>query len=154
MAWAPEDSLVIGISSRALFKLDREDEIYRADGLQAFVDYQCQHEDEPVEQGVAFPLISGLLGLNGTLSNNGKLAIEVVIVSKNHPACAIRINKSLQHYGLPIRRAVFTGGADPLPHLKSLQVGLFLSSEESAVSASYSYATRVGYPTGPRDLLW
>jgi 5'-nucleotidase len=156
MAWAPEDSLVIGISSRALFNLDREDEIYRADGLQAYIDYQCQHEDEPVEKGVAFPLISALLGLNVTLSCEGKPAIEVVIVSKNHPACAIRIRKSLQHYGLPIRRAVFTGGADPLPHLKSFKVGLFLSREEAAVSAALSAGLSSGLihggPEVPQEL--
>jgi 5'-nucleotidase len=144
MAWSPEDSLVIGISSRALFKLDQEDLIFRTQGLQAFIDYQTQHEDEPVVQGVAFPLIKALLDLNVTLSSNGKPAIEVVIVSKNHPACAIRINKSLQHCSLKVRRAVFTGGRDPLPYLKALKVGLFLSSEEAAVNAALAAGLSAG----------
>jgi 5'-nucleotidase len=45
MGWSPEDSLVIGISSRALFKLDDEDLIFRTQKLQAFIDHAVQHED-------------------------------------------------------------------------------------------------------------
>ena len=139
-----EDSLVIGISSRALFKLDAEDRIYLERGPQAFIDYQRDHEDEVIEQGVAFPLVQALLGLNGTLGPDGKPAIEVVIVSRNHPACSIRINKSLQHHGLRIRRAVFTGNGDPLPYLEALKVGLFLSSEERAVNDALAAGISAG----------
>lgn len=144
MAWSPDDSLVVGISSRALFKLDHEDLIYRTKGLQAFIDYQIEHEDEPVEQGVAFPLIKALLDLNGTLKSNHKPAIEVVIVSRNHPECAIRIKRSLQHHGLHVRRVVLTGGRDPLAHLKTLKVGLFLSSEENDVKGALKEGLSAG----------
>jgi 5'-nucleotidase len=64
MAWSPEDSLVIGISSRALFKLDEEDRIYREQGTEAFIDYQRAHETELIKPGVAFPLVEALLKLN------------------------------------------------------------------------------------------
>lgn len=57
LPWSPEDSLVIGISSRALFKLDEENEIYEKKGTEAFIAYQRQHEDQIVEPGVAFPLV-------------------------------------------------------------------------------------------------
>lgn len=131
MAWSPHDSLVIGISSRALFKLDEEDSIYRTAGTQAFIDYQREHEEQILEPGVAFPLVEALLKLNAKLGT--PTAIEVVIISKNHPDCGIRIRRSLSHYGLNIRRAVFTGGQDILPELRAFQVDLFLSKEESAV---------------------
>lgn len=144
MDWSPDDSLVIGISSRALFKLDAEDRIYQEQGTQAFIDYQREHEDDLIQKGVAFPLVQALLGLNETLGGNGKPAIDVVIVSRNHPECLIRINKSLRHYGIPIKRAVFTGNGDPLPYLKALKVGLFLSSEEQAVAG----ALRAGISAG------
>jgi 5'-nucleotidase len=144
MPWSPDDSLVIGISSRALLKLDAEDQIYREHRTQAFIDYQRDHEDDVIAQGVAFPLVQALLGLNDTLEMNGKPAIEVVIVSRNHPSCSIRINKSLQHHGLRVRRAVFTGGGDPLPFLKKLKVGLFLSSEERAVNDALAAGMSAG----------
>ncbi len=152
MAWSPDDSLVIGISSRALLKLDAEDRIYRERGPQAFIDYQCEHEDDVIEQGVAFPLVHALLGLNGTLGSDSKPAIEVVIVSRNHPACSVRINKSLQHHGLRVRRAVFTGNGDPLPHLQELKVGLFLSSEELAVQAALAAGISAGLIHGGPEI--
>lgn len=148
MAWSPDDSLVIGISSRALFKLDAEDRIYRERGTQAFIDYQREHENDLIEKGVAFPLVHALLGLNETLGANGKPAIEVVIVSRNHPECLIRINNSLRHHGIPIKRAVFTGNGDPLPYLKALKVGLFLSSEERAVTDAVKAGISAGLVHG------
>lgn len=144
MAWSPENSLVIGISSRALFKLDEEDQIYREKGTEAFLVYQREHEEQIIGRGVAFPLIKALLTLNENLGKPGKSAIEVVIVSKNHPDCAIRIMRSSQHYGLNLKRAVFVGGQDLLPHLHALKVDLFLSKEEEAVKSALSSGISAG----------
>jgi 5'-nucleotidase len=55
--------LVVGLSSRALFDLEEEDSIFRMQGLQAFINYQRQHEEEVLPLGSAFPLIKGLLSL-------------------------------------------------------------------------------------------
>src|ERR1017187_3001590 len=144
MAWCPDDSLVIGISSRALFKLDEEDQIYREQGTQAFIDYQRLHEADLPRPGVAFPLIEALLKLNETLRGTGHPSIEVVIISKNHPDCGIRIRRSLKHYGLNIRRAIFTGGQPTLPVLEAFKVDLFLSKEEPAVKQAISAGISAG----------
>jgi 5'-nucleotidase len=136
MAWSPEDSLVIGISSRALLNLDAEDRIFLEQGPAGFIEYQRAHEDEVVPQGVAFPLVKALLGLNERLGTPEKPAIEVVILSKNHPDCAIRIHRSLEAHGLRLKRAVFTGGQDLMAHLRALQVDLLLSKEEKEVKAA------------------
>lgn len=155
MAWSPEDSLVIGISSRALFDLDEEDRVYREQGTQAFIDYQQQREQDVIEPGVAFPLVRALLGLNAKLGGSDKPAIEIVIVSKNHPNCALRVRKSLEHHRLSIKRAMFTGGQPILPFLRALNVDLFLSKEEGAVrealQAGYSAGLIFGGPTGVAD---
>ncbi len=152
MSWSPGDSLVIGISSRALFRLDAEDQIYREQGTDAFLAYQRQHEEEIIERGVAFPLIKALMGLNNTLGKPGVPAIEVVIVSKNHPECAIRIKRSLQHHGVTLKRAAFSGGQDILPHLHALKVDLFLSKEEDAVKAAIASGIAAGLVHGgPED---
>jgi 5'-nucleotidase len=144
MAWSPDDSLVIGISSRALFQLDEEDRIYREQGTLAFVEYQRSHEAELPQPGVAFPLTEALLKLNQSLGSAARPAIEVVIISKNHPDCGIRIRRSLKHYGLKIRRAVFTGGQPTLPSLRAFKVDLFLSKEEPAVTEAITAGISAG----------
>ena len=55
MAVSFENSLVIGISSRALFDLQKENEIYERDGLQAYADYQIAHENDVLKPGSGFP---------------------------------------------------------------------------------------------------
>jgi 5'-nucleotidase len=96
--------------------------------------------------------VKALLGLNETLGVNGKPAIEVVIVSRNHPECLLRIDNSLLHHGLTIKRSVFTGNGDPLPHLKALKVGLFLSSEERAVTDALKSGISAGLVHGGPQL--
>jgi len=44
--------------------------------------------------------------------------------------------RSLSHYGLHLRRGVFTGGQDLLAQLRALEVDLFLSKEEAAVKVA------------------
>jgi len=84
MAWSPEDSLVIGIASRALFKLDEEDRIYRDEGTAAFVEFQRTHEQDLIKPGVAFPLVEALLKLNKH-SVSRTSGHRIVVISKNHP---------------------------------------------------------------------
>jgi 5'-nucleotidase len=156
LAWSPEDSLVIGITSRALFKLDVEDEVYRIRHTQAFIDHQREHEEEIIPPGVAFPLVTALLKLNSKLKKGSQPAIEIVIISKNHPDCGIRIRRSLEHYGVDIRRAVFTGGQDTLPWLRAFKVDLFLSKEENAVRSAIANKISAGLihggPENPEPL--
>ncbi len=154
MPWSPNDSLVIGISARALFDLDAEDRIFQLQKTAAYIAYQRGHEQELMKPGVAFGLVRALLRLNKRLGTPGKPAIDIVIISKNHPDCVIRIKRSLEHYQLPIRRAILTGGQDVLPYLRSLEVDLFLSKEaeavESALRAGFSAGLIYGGPAEPR----
>lgn len=80
--------------------------MYRTEGTQAFINYQREHEDVIVKPGVAFRLVEALLGLNKRLGTPEKPAIEIVIMSKNHPDCAIRIHRSLRHYGINVSGVV------------------------------------------------
>jgi 5'-nucleotidase len=90
--------------------------------------------------------------LNQTLGKPGQPAIEIVVISKNHPDCGIRIRRSLNHYGLSLRRAVFTGGQPILPYLKAFQVDLFLSKEEQAVKDAIAAGISAGLiHGGPED---
>jgi 5'-nucleotidase len=145
--------LVIGISSRALLNLEKEDTVYRKKGVQSFIEYQRDHQDELIPKGMAFPLVKSLLELNKRFDGESGAAIKVVIISRNHPDCGVRIMRSLATYGLEIPQAAFTGGQSVVPELKMFNVDLFLSYEENdvieAVKAGISSAKIFG---GPKDL--
>ena len=122
--------LVIGISSRALFDLEVENQVFKERGLQAFIDYQRAHEDEVLAPGAGFPLVKGLLSLNDGYQDR---KVEVILMSRNHPDVCLRVFNSIKHHGLDITRAALTGGALLAPYLKAFDVDLFLSPETEDV---------------------
>ena len=74
--------LVLAISSRALFDLSASHEVYLAHGIEAYRQYQIEHEDEVLAPGEAFALVQKLLSFNATL---GRERVEVVLVSPPGP---------------------------------------------------------------------
>jgi len=142
--------LVIGISSRALFDLEEEDRIFQIDGLRAFIDYQRTHEDVVLRPGSVFPLIKGLLGLNG--GPNGR-KVEVILLSKNHPDVSLRVFNSIDHHGLDITRAALTGGASLGPYLGAFKIGLFLSQSVEDVQSAANQGFAAGLIYSPPDEL-
>ena len=128
------EPLVIAISARALFDLETENQVFEAEGLEAYRAYQIAYEDELLKPGTAFHIIEGLLSLNkSNLSNSGNF-VEVVILSSNSPDLSLRIFNSIDHYGLDIKRAAFSSGAPLNNYFDAFGVDLFLSRSEKDVT--------------------
>ena len=123
------DKLVVAVSSRALFDLRKEHEIFESQGLEAFKDYQLLHEAAPLSPGTAFDIVESLLKLN----EQGSHFVEVMILSKNHPDISLRVQNSIKTYGLPISRSGLTGGGAVTNYAKALKADLFLSADLSDV---------------------
>lgn len=129
-----ENVLVIGISSRALFDLEAEQDIYQQQGLNSYREHQLENENAVLKPGAGFALVRALLKLN-TLTPERRL-VEVVIMSRNSSETSLRIFNSIRHYQLDITRAALTGGAMLSPYLKAFNVSLFLSLHEEDVQAA------------------
>lgn len=127
-------SLVVGISSRALFDLDHENEIFETQGLQAYATYQREHENELLQPGSGFPLVRALLNLNTHFEDHR--LVEVIVVSRNSPDMGIRLFKSIEAHQLEITRAAFTSGKSLTPYLSAFQVDLFLSKYDVGVQSA------------------
>ena len=124
------DCLVVGISSRALFDLRREDALFVSAGLEAYRAEQLGREDEVLPPGAGFPLAKAVLALN---TPGAARRAEVVVMSRNSTETSLRIFNSIRHYGLDITRAALSGGAPLAPYLKAFKVDLFLSRYEDDV---------------------
>ena len=134
--------LVIGISSRALFDLEEENEIYEKSGLDAYIRYQVENEKKVLRPGAGFELIRAFLRLN-ELRPDDRL-VEVFIVSRNSPDTSLRIFNSIEKHGLDIRRAVLTGGASAAPYLKAFHTDLFLSANVGDVQEAINSGIAAG----------
>jgi 5'-nucleotidase len=126
MAVDLSNTLVIGVSSRALFDLEKENEVFEKYGVVAFRKYQLEHENEILQPGAAFYLVKSLLQLNNQAHNQ---IVEVVIMSSNSPETAMRVLKSVNKYELPITRMAFTGGQPMADYIKGFNIDLFLSKD-------------------------
>ena len=129
MALKLEDKLVIGVSSRALFDLEAENEIFEKEGLDAYRAYQIEHEKDILKPGTAFPLVKALQQLNA----DGRYITEIIVMSKNTADTSLRIFNSLEHYNLDISRAALVGGKGIAPYLDAFKTDLFLSANEEDV---------------------
>ncbi len=137
------DPLIIGISSRALFDLDESHQVFEHEGLERYMVYQREREDDVLGRGVAFHLVEKLLGLNDDGMDHP--GVEVVLMSRNSADTGLRIFNSIEHYGLNIERAVFTNGASPADYIEPSGAQLFLSANDADVRrvliAGYAAAT-------------
>jgi 5'-nucleotidase len=140
-------SLVVAISSRALFDLDESHRIFEEGGEESYSRYQIEKEDEPLSPGVAFPLAIKLLALNGASPR-----VEVILISRNSADTGLRIFNSIRHHGLDISRAAFTRGASPYRYIGAFGAHLFLSADagdvRKALEAGIAAATILPSATG------
>lgn len=136
-----DDMLVIGISSRALFNLEKENEVFEKEGLDAYREYQFEHEEDILEPGAGFSLVKNLLHIN-TIMN--KKLVEVIVMSRNSAETSLRLMNSLDHYGLDIGRMAMSGGENIAHYLQPFGVDLFLSCNEEDVTNAIDN----GFPAG------
>jgi len=138
-----KDKLVVAISSRALFDLDESHAIFEEQGIEAYCQYQIEHEDEVLPPGSAFSLVRKLLALND--HNPEHPMVEIILLSRNSADTGLRIFNSIQHHDLRITRAAFTGGESPYEYVSAFGAHLFLSTDPNdvmkALDAGYAAAT-------------
>jgi len=136
MARDADRLLTVAISSRALFDLDASNRIYEEKGLEAYRQYQIQHEDEVLAPGEAYPFVSKLLNINALL---GKPRVEVILLSRNSADTGLRIFNSIRAHGLDITRAAFCGGERPYRYIRAFDCDLFLSTHADDVTHALAH---------------
>ena len=95
------DILVVGISSRALFDLEAENEMFERDGVVPYTAFQLDHTEDHPGPGTGFHIVKSLLSMN----DRDTRRVEVIVLSRNNAATSLRVSKAIEHYGLD-RRAV------------------------------------------------
>jgi 5'-nucleotidase len=126
-----DETLVIGISSRALFDLNESHTLFEANGLESYAEYQVEREEVFLKPGVAFPLAQKLLALNeDDVDHPG---VDVILLSRNSADTGLRIFNTIEHYGLKIERAAFTNGESPYKYMQAFGADLLLSTNADDV---------------------
>uniref|UniRef100_A0A8C0F9E3 5'-nucleotidase, cytosolic IA n=11 Tax=Neoaves TaxID=3078114 RepID=A0A8C0F9E3_BUBBB len=135
----PENAITIAVSSRALFRMEEEQKIYNEQGVEAYVKYQLDHENEPFLPGAAFPFVKALEAVNTQLRElypDSEELFDIVLMTNNHAQVGVRLINSINHYDLFIERFCMTGGNSPICYLKAYHTNLYLSSDAEKVSGA------------------
>jgi 5'-nucleotidase len=132
MASDLSETLVIGVSTRALFDLEAENDVFEREGVAGYRKYQLEHEEDPLLPGTAFYLVQSLLQLNNQAK---KRIVEVVVMSRNSPETGVRVFHSIRRSGLDITRMALTGGGSLSPFIDAFYIDLFLSKDAKDVQA-------------------
>jgi 5'-nucleotidase len=124
------DILVVGVSTRALFDLEGENEVFNTEGIEAFRAFQLENENTLLKPGTAFYLVKSLLELNKIANRQ---IVEVVVMSRNSPETGMRVLNSIEEYNLAITRVALTGGEPLSPYISAYGIDLFLSKDSKDV---------------------
>lgn len=142
MPYPIERKLVVGVSSSALFDLETEDNIYKTQGVEAYIEYQTANKANLLKPGVAFPFIRRFLNINKIFPE--QIPVEVVVLSKNSPETGIRTFNSIKAHNLDISRAAFTSGDSPIRFIPAFNISLFLSTDTEDVELAIKH----NFPAG------
>lgn len=161
MALDLSNTLVVGISSTALFDLKEADIVFRQKfsddketAVSEYREYMLSRENMPLEDGTGMPLIKALLDLNSYKKDGENPIVEVVVMSRNSPETGIQVFNNIRRLGLPITRHAFTGGESVTDYLDAFDVDLFLTTNpkdaQKVIDAKNCAAALVKEP--PKDL--
>lgn len=131
------ESLVIGISSTALFDMSEADKIFREKvehdpdtAMEEYRKYMLENESKPLQDGTGMPLVKALLNLNKHQKKGEPPIVEVVVMSRNSPETGYRVLSEIRRRGLNITRSAFTAGETNVDYLEGFDVDLFLTTSE------------------------
>ncbi|KAK3532569.1 hypothetical protein QTP86_024159 [Hemibagrus guttatus] len=132
----PENAVTIAVSSRVLFRTEKEQEVYEEKGVEEYLKYQVEHENEPLAPGPAFPFVKALETVNARLRElypDSEELFDIVLVTYNHAHVGIRLINTINHHNLFIERFCMTGGSNPIGYLKAWHTNLYLSADQKKV---------------------
>lgn len=133
-----KETLVIGISATALFDLSESDQLFQKEykkdpdhAIEKYRQYMLENEDNPLAEGIGFPLVNALLNLNRYQEKDAAPLVEVVVISRNSPETGMRVLNTIRKIGLNITRSAFTAGESSADYLEAFDVDLFLTTNET-----------------------
>uniref|UniRef100_A0A3Q2YAG7 5'-nucleotidase, cytosolic IAa n=1 Tax=Hippocampus comes TaxID=109280 RepID=A0A3Q2YAG7_HIPCM len=132
----PENAVTIAVSTRVLFRTEREQKVFERHGVEEYLRYQIQHENEPFAPGPAFPFVKALEAVNSRLRQlypQSEELFDIVLVTYNHAHVGIRLINTINHHNLFIERFCMTGGSSPIGYLAAWHTDLYLSADAQKV---------------------
>uniref|UniRef100_A0A669R0L9 5'-nucleotidase, cytosolic IA n=1 Tax=Phasianus colchicus TaxID=9054 RepID=A0A669R0L9_PHACC len=97
----PSEALVIAVTTRAIFDLEEEHQLYLEKGKEEYARHQQANQDKPLPPGTAFAFIQAAQYVNKKILESNpaeKGLFDILVLSNNSPESGVRIINSAKHY--------------------------------------------------------
>lgn len=103
---------------------------YQEEGLNAFLKYETDHAEEPLEDGPFAKLFRALAALQQQGDNEGKQLIRTALVTARNSPAEERVIKTLRSWKVRVDEAFFLGGVNKAPVLEAFRPHIFFDDQD------------------------
>jgi 5'-nucleotidase len=141
-----DDQLRIAFDGDAVLFSDESERIYKEKGLQAFTDNERETAKYPLTGG---PFKAFLMALNHLQTEFGEDApIRTALVTARSAPAHERVIRTLRAWGIRIDEAIFLGGMNKGPFLKSFGADIFFDDQQGHCDSAREHVATGHVPHG------
>lgn len=146
-----EDEVRIAFDGDAVVFSAESDEIYKRDGLTAFLAHERENATNPMAGGPFGNFLKKLSVLRGIYLNKDQVSkVRIAIVTARNAPAHARVVHTLREWGTPADEAHFVGKNSKAPLLKAFGAHIFFDDQEKHVLGASSVVP-AGHVPGPHD---
>jgi 5'-nucleotidase len=126
----PMDEVRIAFDGDAVVFSQESDEIFKRDGLAAFIDHERKNAEVPLKKGPFGNFLQKLAILRENLMRpDGSSRVRIVIVTARNAPAHARVIHTLRAWGTPANEAHFVGTHEKAPLLQALGAHIFFDDQ-------------------------
>lgn len=146
-----DDEVRIAFDGDAVVFSQESDDIYKEQGLQAFLNHEKENAKKPMAGGPFGNFLKKLSILRSIYLNEGNVSkVRIAIVTARNAPAHERVIHTLRAWGTPADEAHFVGVRAKGPILKAFSAHIFFDDQEKHVLGA-SDVVPAGHVPGPHD---
>lgn len=141
------EQLRIAFDGDAVIFSDESERIYKEKGLAAFTENEQQTARDPLSGGPFKDFLMALNQIQTEYPENSSPIRTALVTARSAPAHE-RVIRTLRHWGIRIDEAIFLGGMEKGPFLKSFGADIFFDDQETHCQSAMAHVATGHVPHG------
>lgn len=151
LSQVPADEVRFAFDGDAVVFSAESDEIYKNEGLEAFLKHETANVNNPMERGPFGKFLRKLSALREVFLNDDNVSkVRIALVTARNAPAHERVIRTLRAWGTPVDEAHFVGGHEKAPILQALGAHIFFDDQEKHVLSAAGVVPS-GHVPGPHD---
>jgi len=142
------EQLRIAFDGDSVLFSDESERIYKEQGLQAFTDNETQTAKNPLNEGPFKSFLMALNKLQTEFGDDENSPIRTALVTARSAPAHERVIRTLRAWGIRIDEAIFLGGMQKGPFLKSFGADIFFDDQQGHCDSAREHVATGHVPHG------